>query len=51
MVRGTEEDVDELVRILETFSQSSGIKINWENPCAYWFDKYTHKSKWLLGCN
>jgi hypothetical protein len=51
MVRGTKEDVDELVRILETFSQASGMEINWEKSCAYWFDKYTHKPEWLLGYN
>ena len=28
MVRGTKEDVDELVSILETFSQASGMEIN-----------------------
>ena len=51
MVRGTKEDVDKLVRILETFSQASGMEINWEKSCAYWFDKYTHKPDWLLGYN
>ena len=51
MVRGTKEDVDELVKILETFSQASGILINWEKSCAYWFDKHTHKPEWLLGYN
>lgn len=25
------------------------MKINWEKSCAYWFDKYTHKPKWLIG--
>ena len=43
MVRGTKEDVDKLVRILETFSQTSGMEINWEKSCAYWFDKHMHK--------
>ena len=23
--------------------------INWEKPCAYWFDKYTPKPAWLEG--
>jgi hypothetical protein len=27
MVRGVKEDVDELVKILETFSQTSGMEI------------------------
>jgi hypothetical protein len=51
MVRGVKENVDELVKILETFSQASGMKINWEKSCAYWFDKHTHKPEWLLGYN
>lgn len=51
MVRGTKEDVDELVRILETFNQASNMEINWEKSCTYWFDKYTHKPEWLLRYN
>jgi hypothetical protein len=43
MVKGAKEDVDELVGILKTFSQASGMEINWEKSCAYWFDKHTHK--------
>ena len=43
MVRGTKENVDELIRLLKTFSKASGMKINWEKSCAYRFDKYTHK--------
>ena len=43
MVRSIKEDVDEFVKILETFSQVSGMKINWEKSCAYWFDKHMHK--------
>jgi hypothetical protein len=30
IVRGAKDDVDELVRILETFSQVSGMEITWE---------------------
>jgi hypothetical protein len=48
MVRGTKEDVDELVRI---FSQTSGMEINWDKSYAYLFDKYMHKSEWLLRYN
>jgi hypothetical protein len=33
--------VDKLVKILYTFSQASGMKINWEKSC--WFDQHTHK--------
>jgi hypothetical protein len=43
MVRGAKEDVNELVKILETFSQASGMEINWKKSCTYWFDKHTHK--------
>ena len=43
MVRGEKRYVDELVRLLKTFSAASGMKINWEKSCAYWFDQYTHK--------
>ena len=43
MVRGDKRYVDELVRILKVFSEASGMEINWEKSCAYWFDKYTHK--------
>ena len=35
MVRGAKEDVDELVKIFETFSQASRIKINWKKSCVY----------------
>ena len=51
MVRGTKEDVDKLVKILETFSQSSGMEINLEKSCAYWYDKHMHKPEWLPGYN
>jgi hypothetical protein len=51
MVRGAKDDVDELVKILETFSQASGMEINWEKSCDYWFNKHTHKSDWLRGYN
>ena len=43
--------VDELVRLLRLFSDASGMKINWEKTCAYWFDKFTHKPVWLAGYN
>ena len=51
IVRGTKKFVDELDRLLGLFSKASGIKINWENTCAYWFDKYIHKPDWLAGFN
>lgn len=51
MVRGEERDVDELVRLLKVFGATSGMEINWEKSYAYWFDKYTHKPKWLNGYN
>ena len=43
MVKGDKRDIDELVKLLKTFSEASGMKINWDKSCAYWFDKYTHK--------
>ena len=43
--------VDELVRILKTFSAASRMEINWEKTCTYWFDQYTYKSIWLNGYN
>ena len=43
--------MDELVRLLGLFSEASGIKINWEKICAYYFDKYTHKLDWFTGFN
>ena len=49
MIKYTKEDVDEFVKTLETFSQASGMDINWKKSCAYWFDKHTHKLKWLPG--
>jgi hypothetical protein len=49
MMREAKEDVDELVRILKSFSQTSGMKINWEKSYAYWFDRYTLKPEWLRG--
>lgn len=51
MVRGDKRYVDELVRILEVFTEASWVEINWEKFCAYWFDKYTHKPEWLADCN
>jgi hypothetical protein len=51
MVKGEKRYVDELVRILKVFSAASGMEINWEKSCAYWFDKYTHKPEWLNGYN
>ena len=47
MVKGEKKNVDELVRLLKTFSEASRMEINWEKSCAYWFDKYTHKPEWL----
>ena len=49
MVRGEKRYVDELVRILKSFSAASGMEINWEKTFAYWFDQYTHKPIWLNG--
>lgn len=51
MIRDIKEDEDELVRIFESFSQASGMRINWENSYAYWFDKHMHKLECLLGYN
>lgn len=39
--------IDELVRALKVFNEASSREINWENLCAYWFDKFTHKVLWL----
>ena len=49
MKRGEKNDVDELVRLLTTFSKASEMEINWDKSCAYWFDKFTHKLVWLQG--
>ena len=43
--------MDEFVQLLGFFSKASGMEINWEKICAYWFDKYTHKPDWLTGFN
>ena len=43
MVRGEKRYVDELVCLLKVFSATFGMEINWKKPCAYWFDKFTHK--------
>lgn len=51
MVKGTKEDVDELVKILEIFSETFDMEINWEKSFAYWFDRYTHKPDWFLRYN
>ena len=51
MVRAERRDADKLVRLLKTFSEASGMEINWDKSCAYWFDKYTHKLEWLAGYN
>ena len=51
MVRGEKRDIDELVRLLKTFSEASGMEINWDKSCPYWFDKYTHRPEWLAGYN
>ena len=51
MIKGKKRDVDELVKLLKTFSEALCIEINWEKSCAYWFDKYTHKPEWLVGYN
>ena len=51
MIRGEKRDIDELVRLLKTFSEASGMEINWDKSCAYWFDKYTHRPEWLAGYN
>ena len=45
VVRGDKKYVDELVRLLKVFSEASGMEINWNKSCVYWFDKYTHKSE------
>ena len=51
MVRGTKEDVEELVKILETFSEASGMQINWKKSSAYWFNRFIPKLEWLLSYN
>ena len=51
MVRGEKKDIDELVKLLKAFSEASGMEINWDKSCAYWFDKYTHRPEWLAGYN
>ena len=35
MVKCTKEYVDELVKILDTFSEASEMEINWKNSSAY----------------
>jgi hypothetical protein len=49
MIRREKKYVDELVRLLKVFSETSGMEINWEKSSAYWFDKFTHKPVWLNG--
>ena len=51
MVRDTKDDVDELVKILETFSEASGMQINWDKSNAYWFDRLIPKPEWFLSYN
>ena len=51
MIRGEKKFIDELVRLLKFFSEASGMEINWNKSCAYWYDKYTHKPEWLAGYN
>ena len=51
VVRGEKRYVDELVRILKVFSEASGMEINWDKSCAYWFDKFIHRPEWLVGYN
>ena len=51
MIKVTKEDVVELVKILETFSEASGMKINWKKPSAYWYDRFTHKPEWFVSYN
>lgn len=51
MVRGDKQDLDELVRLLKLFNEALVLDINLEKLCAYWFDKYTHTFKWLVGYN
>lgn len=47
MVRGEKRFTYEFVRLLNIFSDASSMEIKWEKFRAYWFDKYTHKPKWL----
>lgn len=42
-------DVEEHVRLFIIFSKTSGMKINWDKSCNYWFDQFTHKPVWLQG--
>ena len=35
VVRGEKKDVDELVRLLKTFSEASEMEINRDKSCAY----------------
>ena len=51
MVKGEKRDVDELVRLLKTFSEASCMEIKWEKSYAYWFDKYTPKLERLASYN
>ena len=51
MIKGTKKNVDELLKILETFSETSDMKINWEKSYACWFDRYTYKPDWFLRYN
>ena len=53
VVRGDKKYVEELVKILMVFSDTSKIEIKWNKSCVYWFDndKYTYKPEWLAGYN
>ena len=37
--------------LLEVFSTTSSMEINWEKLYAYLLKKYTHKPEWLNGYN
>lgn len=39
--------MDEHIRLLTTFSITSGMEINWDKYCAYRFDKFIHRHVWL----
>ena len=43
MMRREKRFIDELVHLLKKNCDESGLEINREKFCAYWFDKYTHK--------
>ena len=51
MIRGEKTYIDKLVRLLQIFTEASGMEINWEKSSAYWFDKFTHKPEWLADYN